>query len=80
MSRDSIKEIYEERCAIMQFDSGLSRQAAETAALGELVRRYGASVRPIILGSSVPQTLIARGIQTGTTFAKFRDSVAQSSK
>ncbi len=44
-----IIEQFQERAAIRQYDSRMSRQAAETAALGEMVHAHGASVRPIIL-------------------------------
>ena len=35
---EEIREAYEERAAIMEFDAGLSRQDAETAALNDLTK------------------------------------------
>ena len=38
---DDIRDEFEERAAIMEFDSGLSRDAAEKAAFEEVCKRYG---------------------------------------
>lgn len=76
----TIHELFNERAAHMQYDAGLSRELAEQQALGEMVRRYGASVRRVIIGTEIPKSLTTRGVMTGTAFAKFRESVAMSEK
>ncbi len=77
---ETIHELFNERAAHMQYDAGLSREAAETAALGEMIRRFGVAVRPMILKANVPKALLSRGVMSGSAFAKFRESVATSAK
>lgn len=41
LKNESIREGYEERAAIMEFDGGMSRDDAERAALDLILKRYG---------------------------------------
>ena len=42
---EDLKEEWEERAAIMEFDGGLSRDHAECLALLEIIRRYPIALR-----------------------------------
>jgi hypothetical protein len=68
------REQFTERAAIMEYDGGLNRSAAETRAAAELfTQKYPAPEKPVCRGSAAIKKTLAAGIPLKDFFAESKD-------
>ncbi|MDZ4851490.1 MAG: hypothetical protein SGI77_19545 [Pirellulaceae bacterium] len=78
MNETELKELFNERAAIREFEGGIPRDRAEAEALGDLVQRYGPSVRRSLLAGQPPESVRAiPGVRLGSdkSFATLTDTM-----